>query len=1433
MTAHLKEFVKFRGDQLFNGAVNIDWLGTDEARARGAAGAFVFHGPAYHGVSQADVGVSHGHHLQDTATFARSIVMHCYKGEEKPFTLAIAGYGTGKSHLALTLALLLSCPEGDLAETILSGIDASDKAIGSEIRSVLNKAKQPCLVVAVNGMQSIDLTAEITRQIINRVRAAGLKTLPLDELRPRFTQAANLIRMTGKDTDVIQELTAACDEDGIDSILNKLEQQDEFIYSKVHGVFSAKGIPITAFRGESIREVIEVAAREYCGIDKPFRSILILFDEFGRYAEFATNRSHIAGSGVLQDLFEGIQSNSQAVCFVGFIQFELNAYVQRVAPEHRNEILRYVTRYQTANRVYLSINLETLIAHLIEKRKPTDLDRWFDTKETKQESETIAEGIARWFPQSQNHRLWTDPEQFHSVIRKGCWPLSAYSTWFLFHLAAAGKHLQERSALAFLGDTFDRFGDLGISDDGSWHLSPVDFWSDALQEELISSEEGGQQGSIAHAYASVEARHGAGLKDDLKRLLRAAVLASKMGLQALDRDDAIKALSELAGLQSSAASIGIHHLQDELNVLEWDEAFKEFDILGDAVPRTQFLSFVRQRITHLYGEESGKASLFASRASTWCDLLRDVECDFAGDNKIYTREWLYQGVTSSADVLPMLVKLACTRWTDAIGVEEPRGTVIYCYIEPSRDAKLVAAEARDLLRAAAKETGTDAVPILVVLLCDEEGTLGEAIAALAVLEEPMSEEDRSRFGNLIAAHKEKMLKVMNDQIDKMIKKRLYVTGLKDEIEAHRLGRTGTALFSGIYPTPLSFPFDGFTTTRGNAADSCQELTLELLQGSLDYDVILAKPPKTKNRAIRVLKKEWQVFTNDGRIGKLPIQSVARSIVAAWDKDLTSGNAGLSIASALRQACQPPFGANIASAGLLLGVFMTFRISKLAILHEGKALSVKQWLQTDIFRGKKLLDPTHLESDFLVTIGDESSEWEALLGDWEMADCYTIKAEFLHKAQALVKTTPIPPLLQYKYSYLTSMSEEALTKLKNHDEQFNGLLMAMEKGRKHGDMIKLCQSLAGLASLVTKMKQQELAWSIGEIDEVQRQIDQTRPEVEQLFPEWLARQTLKSDSPDAVGEFKHTMLHKLREDLSRLELPDLKDKLERRVLALVRNAEAVANANELVRSTESWMLQHADCCSSPRVKQIQELLEECNSQLESLKSVGKKLDQENINTTIEKMSSFLDKLVITRDSLANRATEVWKTDASTLLNAEALEIEVGFLVKAFEESEGVIEDLIALQKAIAFYSRCKEKLGDDSLSQSELEMVASDLNERANLELDNQRLPWSPKEVLPVIVGNASEGRLKASAKWIDKISSDLKDLSGMDAAEANHLMYRVNNPPPIISEEHSLLLPPIQISIEAHLEKLKLDWLLEKFRELDKQTRRNFLKIANSISDET
>ena len=1421
----LHELVRFRGDKLFNGAVNIDWFVGDEARARLASDAFVFHGPRYHGVSQADVGTTHGHRLVDTASFVQSIIRRCYGLEDEPFTLAIAGYGTGKSHLGLTLASLLDDPQGSAAEAVLTAIDASDANIGQDVRLTLKEAGQPCLVVAINGMQSFDLATQVTQQILRQLRARGLDTSPLDELRPRFSQAANMVRLANQQ--VLDELLDACGAENASDILAALEQQDESIYKPVHEVFATYGMSITALGGESVRDIVEATIREYCGENKPFRTLLILFDEFGKYMEFATVKPHIAGGGVLQDLFEAVQVNSSRVCFTGFIQFELNAYVQRIAPELRNEILRYVTRYQGANRVSLSINLETLIANLMEKQDPSELDRRFDLPRTRGESEEILHDLARWYPLSRNHRLWGDADQFHAVIRKGCWPLSAYATWFLFHLAAAGKHLQERSALALLGQLFERFADHEVPVDHEWLLAPVDFWSDDLQHELVISEEGGQQGAITLAYANVDARHGANLSDRVKRLLRAVVLASKLGLRAAHRADAVDALAKLAGVSVTEADDGLKLLQDEHNVLDWDEASKQFDIFGESVSRTQFLSFIRHRVASAY-DEAGKAALFASKASSWCDLLDDVDCEFAEENKIMTREWRYQAETSNVANLPMHVKLAADRWGNAIQVDQPRGTVIYCYLEPTRDLSTVERDVAKVLRAAAKEAGVPVLPILVIMLSDDDGVMGQALAELAVLDESLDEEDRAKFGNLLPAHTEKQRQLLRSQVEVTIKQRRYVTGLKGDLEAKRLSRAGAELFSRIYKSPVTFPFDGFNTSRGNAANSCHDLTRELLLGKLDYDVVMSKPVQVRNRAVTVLQESWGIFARNGSVRPRPSHRTLSAITTKWEGKLSGDERRLPVGKILQELCRPPYGANIASAGLLFGAFVAQRVDKLVVVRGGQQYAVSQWLQEDLFKGKFIDLPKTREVD-LVMLGEESSEWDSLLDEWEDAESYSARIACQDRAVKLKGRVPVPPALVYREIHLQERAQMARQAIAEMDAKLNDSHSKLESGERRGDVGLLSWGAALLSEQCERMLSESSLWDEQQLALVQPHVDRTRQLIIHRFPSWLAHQAPPNESPDAVSKFKHRLVHQTGRNLKKLGLDELAEELEKRAGQIVRNVETVAEAQQLIRSARSWLAAHRDAGQVFRVAESRELLNIGKDLGNKLVGMSRRIEIAQLGEVRAQLSAFLNTVKLGIEQIEKRAGRFWNSKLRSEEDLEGFIEEADALIAAFDGCDNDLRDLHVIRRALRVYYDDQKRLAEPRLSWAEFEQLAQDLVKNEEEVIDQNEVPWSPAEVIDAFVAKIAGQRKELSAEWIDAMEQASSEVNSMSAVDANRLHERADTPPAVLTEPHTKRLEKVVKNIEKRLDALKLDWLVEKFRELNDALRKQFLKKVEEL----
>lgn len=144
------EILSFRSDLYFEGAVQADWF-YNPSQSKKVSESFVFHGPQNHAVTTEEVGYRN---LIDTASFAQKIVEKLEDSGEhdNPFTLAIAGYGTGKSHLAVTLSEFLSGPSfhPDVYHSILANIKKADPGIGREIQ---NSFTSKNLVLTLNGLK--------------------------------------------------------------------------------------------------------------------------------------------------------------------------------------------------------------------------------------------------------------------------------------------------------------------------------------------------------------------------------------------------------------------------------------------------------------------------------------------------------------------------------------------------------------------------------------------------------------------------------------------------------------------------------------------------------------------------------------------------------------------------------------------------------------------------------------------------------------------------------------------------------------------------------------------------------------------------------------------------------------------------------------------------------------------------------------------------------------------------------------------------------------------------------------------------------------------------------------------------------------------------------------------------------------------------------
>lgn len=1415
----LQEVVSFRDDRLFDGAIDLEWLIKDKPRAIAAAESFVFHGPTYHGVTQQDVGTSHGHHLIDTATFTLNIIRRCNGSDDQPFTLAIAGYGTGKSHLAVTLASLLSDPFGKESEIILSNIEMTDAAIGKNVRQSLNDLQGPALVISLNGMGNYDLASEFTRQVMIQLHERGIDSKALDDLRPRFNMASNLIQYIPEDE--VKDLTSEFGITSKSDLVEKLLQHDEIIYGKVYEYFANKGIPIKAIGDETVKDVLETICREYCGDGKPFSQVVVLFDEFGRYAEFATVRSQIAGSGVLQHLFEGIQSNSAKATFVGFIQFDLNTYVQRMGQEYRNEILRVSTRYQSADKAYLSINLETLIANLLEKKNPEALYQKFDQEESLNQSGEISRRLLSWFPRSAYHHLWSNVDQFHQIIRKGCWPLSPFATWFLYHLAAAGQHLQQRSALALLGEAFKKnrareFENLG------WEMSAVDLWSDALQNELLTSEESGSLGTTTISYVTVMARNEQSFAENERRMLRAIVIGSKLGLTALDRNSAVAALAALSGIPILDAGKTITKLEDEYNVITWDQSFKQFEILGDSVSRPAFLNFLRQRAS-IYDEHK-KSQLFVRRGQEWgSSLLADQTCDFAENHRITTTEWRFEHLITNLEELQQLLIVAMQNWATAYPVDKARGTIIYCYLEPNNDLEKTTIDISKLLREKSHELEEKALPILIVLLHDEKGLLGQYMAELDILDQ-LNEQEKARFGNLIGSHRQKCNELFTSQLEALIKRRNYATAFIEPLENIRLSQACNTIFEHIYNRVLSFPFDGFSTARGNAADSCMALTIELLNGILDFQTVSGKAPKEKNRAIEVLRNTWKIFNTDGQVSRRPSYEIARAIINEWEDQLKEKDGRLNLGNALKSVCKPPFGANIASAGLLLGVFIRARRNDLSAIVNEQPTDFSRLIADGIFHGK-FLDLRMLESVVLAPASTEGvSEWDKLFDEWEQASNTSYKEliEIWHKANNLRARLPLPPAQAYRYKLYSGRAKDTTEKIKEFGKKVDDALSRIEHGCDTGDLRVLTYGGAQLKDLQDEMRGDPM-WDSESATAYDKEIENVRQLTIQMFDIWLRSQSPIRATTKDVSEFERKMLVETGRNLNKLGLKELFEKLRQHVDMIVRKINLAAQAHELVYTVSLWLTEH-ETMRIVRVADLRDQRDTARDFSQRISEMNRKIPLPELDNAKNNLSLFLQNIKDKENEINKRATKLM----DFRFNVESMDSlieETEDLERIYEGCDSDLQDLRLMRRSLHFYRDAFKQLSSEVLTESEFEKLAKSLEEKGIQEFGKEEPPWMPEKTIAIIVKHISSIREHQSKKWIGEIEPLTEKIINMDITEANDLYKKISNPPLFISSTQKKQLLKLLDKVEDRLNVIKIDWLVKRYEELDSPSRRKFLQL--------
>lgn len=1358
----IADIVGFRREIFFEGAVQLGWLDKMPARADLAARSYMFHGPAFHAVGKKDLDEDSRHAaLKDTATFFRELIAIASgkvdNERHNPFGIAIAGYGTGKSHLGLTLSRLLATYPGEPSQEILDRLEMVAPGLGTACRADLDAAAAPVLVVALDGMKDFHLGGELYARIVGHLKQRGLDLGPIDDLSPRFKHAE---AFTVRNFSVRRGDFEAAFGAGVtvEEIAERLSLRDEAAFQAVNGIYrAANGTDIGGHGQESPEELITTVCSLYCGPGKPFASMMIIFDEFGRYLEFTADKPHIAGDACLQQMYQGVQTaGAEGRCyFLGLIQFEMKAYLSQLEKREAQQLQRFVSRFDQAEKTLLSSNLETLFANIIERKAPADIQRLLTTPTAEAQWRSLHGQLCQSLRALPRFEAWANFENFRRVIVEGCWPLHPTTVWFLARLSNV---VQNRSALSFIEQAIERAAEQPAETEAGlpFQIYPVDLMLGEMFTEIIEAEKR-THATIANEFASIRERHAGRWTPEQERALASVVIARKMQAQATSQTQAHEFLASLAGMPSAEFGKAMKEIIATFGVAEWNNDSMQYDLIIDAVPRSHFTLALRKRA----GEFGTTKTLeyFRLYGRDACEL-KVPEANFAYERAISTSDWSYDVTCTVRESLKEDVLRAVEAWRDAVAPESPKGHLIYLLVDDPAKMNAIIDELSTTLEQAIQATGMQTAPVFGVVLADADGELMEYLARLAVLTKHLSSEEKARYVHFLESEEQSLREKLRTLAELEIKQRRFVFPPNVRIEGNRLNVVATQLFEAVYPNVFPFVFDGFGTSRGNAAKDCAALTRALACGQLDGNWFSTQSPPTQNRAKQLLGKVWQVLADDMRPISAPGYEPLKRLVETLNARLARAQA-LDLHAIFIELIAPPFGFNSASAALALSVFLNDREISKSIMDGDSPIAVDAWL-IKIYNGKQLIDPARLKRTSVVPC-TAGQDWEQLLNRWYGETRHRRNLALDEEAARLKATAAVPSHLVDSYYTCKARVERSHQAVDGFEARLDKICTDLEEAGTN--LSAVLNSARQALSLCAETKADE-AWEESDIARCQGLIDRAQEIVRAHFAEWLDKE--RPENAEAVPAFQEGM-RRHQVTLERLGLVEEKLALQTHINRALDILKAHMAADLRASSLKTFLNAHKASPATP-VPTLRQWVKDGQHHMEQLQSIERSAEEQTL------LESLRSRLVDWELLLTQHRDAVARLGART--------------ISRFSDVVAALEEAVALSAAFqgtdeaARVDAIREQLAAVTEDWSDLQTFEGTEDElrgimRARLanRIPFDTMPWNNEQLYDTLMEERLEALRDRSERWFISVIPNAEALYTWGLARCQEATARLGDCP--------------------------------------------------------
>lgn len=585
--------------------------------------------------------------------------------------------------------------------------------------------------------------------------------------------------------------------------------------------------------GISAGEVLSFLSRRFVEEKHVFNRIIVLFDEFGRYIEYAAQNPNIAGDSALQQIFEAVQNGKGTILHIAFIQSELSAYLTRI--EKTSNISRYVGRYDTSDKYYLSSNFETILANLILKKDETLFRQVVvnSINRTQRYYQNIMMALNRWVKASANKSVWSKEDMFMNVICKGCYPLHPITVWMLANMS---NWMQQRSTITFASEMFEKMSERHISMDCDYlpTIRPADIIESQVLNEMINSEEKGLvQSQYCLLYRDIITKWGDTLSQDERTVLNAVLITNIGRFEATNKEDAILAVRYCACISADAVKRCLASLENTHGVISYNDASHRFAMYAEATGRNDYKRVFLRHLISVYKRTSIN-SIDETISNAW-SLRQDIETAFARLHGISGFEWRFEKRLIDLKDFEDFGRSYCLQVDSAYDGEQARGLLILLYT--NREIKTIESEVVRVYH----QFGYNDKPIVVMVLSDPEKVILDQLANYHVIQS-MTPDEKQRFSRFIEEDRIATTSKLVQSFESMLMQRMIVDNTGVEKNNKRLNQICLDKFEACFSKTMPYNFDGFEkkltpTIRRYYNETVSNLANGVLNKRGSYDLL--------------------------------------------------------------------------------------------------------------------------------------------------------------------------------------------------------------------------------------------------------------------------------------------------------------------------------------------------------------------------------------------------------------------------------------------------------------------------------------------------------------------------------------------------------------------------------------------------------------------